>query len=525
MSRRGVMGGVIVAAWLGGIAVLVHREYFRPRLEQMAEAALRVSPGAVYYGVMQGMRQIGFASSTIDTGTTSITVNDYLVADLPFGGKARRTSARTSVTLSRALRIRSFELTLETQGAPVHASGRVDGDSVLALTIRSGTDKPETQRIPLTGPILVPTLVPLAVALGEPPKVGKRYVLPVFDPTTMTPKDVAVIVRAESSFVVNDSAVFDSASARWRGVLPAKIRAWQLETETGAGFNGWIDEQGRILDTRQLGLDLKRMPYEVAFSNWRIAAARGGPVTDDRDIMETTAIAANKQLDRRVNVLRVRLSDVDLHGFDLNGDRQRLVGDTLVVSREPDSALVAQYKEWTRDDILQYTRPEPLVQSEAPEIAKLARRITGREHDVRVKLERINAWVHDSLKKRVTFGVPSALQVLRARSGDCNDHTQLFVALARSIGVPARFAAGLAYVDGKFYYHAWPEVLLTGWVAVDPTFGQFPADASHLRFVIGGLTRQTELLRLMGNLTIDVLDVNAERMNGKPETRAAARPR
>jgi hypothetical protein len=191
------------------------------------------------------------------------------VADLPFGGKARRTSARTSVTLSRALRIRSFELTLETQGAPVHASGRVDGDSVLALTIRSGTDKPETQRIPLTGPILVPTLVPLAVALGEPPKVGKRYVLPVFDPTTMTPKDVAVIVRAESSFVVNDSAVFDSASARWRGVLPAKIRAWQLETETGAGFNGWIDEQGRILDTRQLGLDLKRMPYEVAFSNWR----------------------------------------------------------------------------------------------------------------------------------------------------------------------------------------------------------------------------------------------------------------
>ena len=114
----------------------------------------------------------------------------------------------------------------------------------------------------------------------------------------------------------------------------------------------------------------------------------------------------------------------------------------------------------------------------------------------------------DSLKKQITFGVPNALQVLQARTGDCNEHTQLFVALARAVGLPARIAAGLAYVDGKFFYHAWPEVLLDDWVAVDPTFGQFPADAAHLRFVTGGIARQTELLRLMGNLKIDVLAVN-----------------
>jgi hypothetical protein len=47
--------------------------------------------------------------------------------------------------------------------------------------------------------------------------------------------------------------------------------------------------------------------------------------------------------------------------------------------------------------------------------------------------------------------------------------------------------------------------MLHGWVAVDPTFGQFPADASHLRFVTGGLARQAELLRLMYGLTIDVI--------------------
>jgi hypothetical protein len=62
------------------------------------------------------------------------------------------------------------------------------------------------------------------------------------------------------------------------------------------------------------------------------------------------------------------------------------------------------------------------------------------------------------------------------------------------------------YIDGKFYYHAWPEIRLRDWVAVDPTLGQFPADAGHLRFVSGGLDRQADLLGLLGRLTIDVLN-------------------
>ena len=47
---------------------------------------------------------------------------------------------------------------------------------------------------------------------------------------------------------------------------------------------------------------------------------------------------------------------------------------------------------------------------------------------------------------------------------------------------------------------------LHGWVAVDPTWGQFPADAAHLRFTIGGLARQIELLRLIGRVDIQVVD-------------------
>lgn len=115
-------------------------------------------------------------------------------------------------------------------------------------------------------------------------------------------------------------------------------------------------------------------------------------------------------------------------------------------------------------------------------------------------------WVHEELEKRITVSVPSALEVLETRRGDCNEHTVLYVALARAVGLPARTAAGLVYVDGRFYYHAWPEVYIDGWVAVDPTFGQFPADAAHLRFTVGGLARQVELIQLVGRLTLEVVD-------------------
>ncbi|MFI5228675.1 MAG: transglutaminase family protein, partial [Gemmatimonadales bacterium] len=286
------------------------------------------------------------------------------------------------------------------------------------------------------------------------------------------------------------------------------LKAWQLTTQpSSAGFAGWIDGPARIVQTQQLGLVLKRMPYEVAFDNWR-NDPNYAAVSDARDILETTAIAANKEMSGRVGSLRVRLSGVDLSGYDLNGQRQRLSGDTLTIGPEPDSALVAPpsfrlygFKNGPN------LSPEPMIQSRDPRIIGLALRIEGKERDPRLVAERLNSWVHDSIADRITFGVPNALEVLRTRVGDCNEHTQLFVALSRALGLPARIASGLAYVDGKFYYHAWPEILLNDWVAVDPTFGQFPADAAHLRFIVGGLTRQTELLRLMGNLKIDVLDV------------------
>jgi transglutaminase-like putative cysteine protease len=515
-GKRVLIAVGVLALWMAGLGVLVQREVFQPKAERLVEAGLRVTPGATFYAVLQHGDQIGFASSTIDTANSSITVRDYLVADLPIAGKLHRASARTTVHLTRALKLNSFVLDIDADLAPIKASGTVIGDTLLLLTVRSIPGQPaDTQRVKLNGPVLLPTLVPLVVALGERPRAGGTYTLPIFDPTSMAPRDLQVAVEAESLFVLPDSSTYDAAARQWIGARPDTVRAWRLSTATqgASGFTGWVDEQGRVvLATQVLGLTLERRPYEVAFENWKArAATRNVQVAADKDIYETTAISANKTLRKNLQELRVTLSGVELDGFDVKGYRQRLRGDTLTVTRELPSALKAAWKlpYGARSGVMSvFLDPEPLLESRSPEIVQLAVRLRGTETDPRVVAERINRWAYDSLRKEINVGVPSALGTLRARVGDCNEHTQLYVALARAAGIPARVAAGLAYLDGKFYYHAWPEVFLERWVAVDPTFGQFPADAAHLRFTVGGLGRQAELLRLMGALKIDVLSAH-----------------
>ena len=144
--------------------------------------------------------------------------------------------------------------------------------------------------------------------------------------------------------------------------------------------------------------------------------------------------------------------------------------------------------------------------------AEAARALEG-VTDRRAQVERLTRHVNGLLEKKPTVSLPSALEVLRTRVGDCNEHTALYVALARAAGIPSRIAVGLAAVRNAFYYHAWPEVYIDDgdgrglWLPVDPTFNQYPADATHLRLARGGLDQQVAILPLIGRLKMTVLDL------------------
>jgi transglutaminase-like putative cysteine protease len=159
-----------------------------------------------------------------------------------------------------------------------------------------------------------------------------------------------------------------------------------------------------------------------------------------------------------------------------------------------------------------YLAPEAFIESDAPEILAEAENAVKGVTDTRERADRLTRHVNALLEKKPTVGLPSAREVLRTRVGDCNEHTALFVAMARALKIPSRIAVGLVYVHGAFYYHAWPEAYIEErgrgqWMPVDPTLNQFPADATHVRLARGGLDRQAMILPMIGRARMRIVDL------------------
>ncbi|MFQ6046152.1 MAG: transglutaminase family protein [Gemmatimonadales bacterium] len=508
MNRR-IAAAAVLAVWVVALAWLARRELVGTRGQLLGDVVLNVSPAATYYSLELGGQQIGVASSKVDTVPDTVRVEDLMILDVPALGDVQHIEARTEALLSRSLRLRSFRATIRGGAARFATLGTVVGDSLLELEIESA-DSRQTTQVALKEPIVLPALVPLHVAFGGDLEVGRTYSLSLFDPMLLDQRPVDVTVLAESTLIVVDSAAPSLDSTTW---LPARwdtVHAWRVAQEvSGLRLEAWIDDLGHVVRaTTPVGFTMERTAFEIAYENYRRSGGPSPTALAGSDIIRQTAIASNVSLEtEELGELRVRLGGVDLAGFDLTGGRQELSGDTLIVRREAEQALDAGYRlPAFGEEVREYLKAEPLIQTTDPRIKAQARQIVGRRRDPTRAARLISEWVHDALDKRITVSVPSALEVLETRRGDCNEHTVLYVALARASGLPARTAAGLVYVRGRFYYHAWPEVFLGEWVAVDPTLGQFPADASHLRFTVGGLARQVELIRLIGRLDLDVIE-------------------
>jgi hypothetical protein len=156
-------------------------------------------------------------------------------------------------------------------------------------------------------------------------------------------------------------------------------------------------------------------------------------------------------------------------------------------------------------------RPAPFLESDAPEVVALAREIVPAQAAPAEAARRVAGWLQANIRQGDAIGPPSALATLRTRRGNCNEIAALATALLRASGFPSRVAFGIAYYRGAFRYHAWPEVRHgDAWVPFDPTFGQIPADATHVRLAAGGVDAQAAVLYAAGRLTVEILEVEEE---------------
>jgi len=331
---------------------------------------------------------------------------------------------------------------------------------------------------------------------GRTLEVGDRFDLPWFDPVTLSQDRMQVEVTGVELIPGTAEEAF------WLDMRVGEIQTSRLVTPAGEVLR---EESG-------MGLSMVRMSREEAE-----ALVGDQPAVD---LVSMVAVPLDHTIphSEATRALDVEVSGVDPRRIpdepplqDVDGSIVRI---RIPLAQEiPALPLLALP---TGDPALDAAlSPTFLLPSAHEEIRVTAAQVIGGATSRREAARRLVDWVYGALEKRPVAGVPNGLEVLRRRKGDCNEHTALFVALARAAGVPARITAGLVYTDRisgepAFYYHAWPEVHLGGdpaWVPVDPTLGQFPADATHLKIVEGDLDRQVEIVGLMGRIRLAVGEV------------------
>jgi len=362
--------------------------------------------------------------------------------------------------------------------------GRVSG-ATLKLAIESAGTK-RSMDVGLSGPIHLASDLDLVLE-REGLEVGKKFTMPFFDPSSLSMQSMSVEVEAREQLKLGGDVI--PVYRVRQDFADVSVRSWvspDLGTVKAEGLMGFVF----LMETREQAVSRPEGGYGTADIIAMSSIPAGGDITSPRD----------------TSYMKASLKGASMDGLDVDGGRQVFDGGVITIRREDTSALEHVKIPVTDVALSEYLSPEAFVQSDDAEIIRRSKEAVGGETDALSAARRLSDWVYTNMDKKPSAGIPSAVEVLKGLQGDCNEHTVLYTAMARSLGIPTRMASGIVMLDGRFYYHAWPEVYVGGWVSIDPTFGQFPADATHIRFVEGGPARQIAIIKLIGNLKVDVLE-------------------
>jgi hypothetical protein len=379
--------------------------------------------------------------------------------------------------------LRRFEASLRSGVGDFAARGAIQGEE-LVLTIDTAGEE-ATQRLSIGGPIYLANGARQALAHSDLTP-GLRLSTQVFDPSTMQYQPMESTVEARESLEIHGN----------------RADAWRVREEFRSLVSTvWIDDKGHVLkEAGPLGLvALRETPEEALSAGWK------GDVPFDLIAAVAVPVAAEIPRPREVRHLKLRIRGISDVSVPVD-NRQAFEDGCLVVEQEGKEAIGTFMLPYEGDPWRTELSPTAFMQIEHPRVREAARQAVAGETDARRAAEAIRKWVYSRLDKVPTASIPNALQVLDMGEGDCNEHAVLYAAMCRAVGLPARVVAGAVYTEGVFLYHAWNEVWLgSGWVSVDSSFDQMPADATHIKFLEGGPEVHDGMLRVIGRLSIEVV--------------------
>lgn len=394
-------------------------------------------------------------------------------------GVTQALNIETETELNADLTLSSFNFMLHSSLFRFNARGYVSKDK---LILYAGLPSAEEKAVlPIKNiPHISANIYEAAFRGGL--KINQKRNFSIFDPSTLGMREIAVMRQADE--------IIPSMGKR---VLTQKFCADFM----GAKNCAWLAKDGEVLkESGMLGMTMEKVSEEKA----REGIAKNGAV----DFTQIASITSNQKITdpSQLTAIEIKIKGVRDLPILLEGGRQKFSHDILTITRESASEGMLQ----DVPAIFQkYLQSSPLVQAHAPEMKKQLEKIVLPTDTSSIKLRKIVSWVYRSVEKKPALSVPNALEVLKNRTGDCNEHAVLTAALLRAAGIPAQIETGLVYLRGRFYYHAWNVAYVGQWVTVDAVFNQIPADVTHIRLARGEGGEQLDLLGVMGKITLEVI--------------------
>lgn len=438
--------------------------------------------------IMVKGRPVGFSHSTTDVDESN-PVNHYELRNqvqmkLTVLDTEQTIRANTEIYLDIHHQLQKFSFMISAQGPLTHVSGKRVTGNTFDVRIRTGSFLDQHKVVIPDDVVIYSPQMELSLKDLKP---GQSLNLKTLDPVTLQTASILIkAVRKEKiSIGKND---YDST------VISSQM--W------GRNIYSWINNKGEVLKQETpFGWTFEKSTADEAFKAFSMSDG-GRDILTDMSVPCTGTFTGQKSL-------KLLLKDVSFSEKELSHERINLISITddnasiiLKSERLPSSTLSVE----ETNILAMHLKPSSFIQSNHKRIISQARKITEDKTSPLERAQAIYHWVHDNINKEITASLPSALEVLKTRSGDCNEHTYLFTALARAAGLPAKVTVGLAYHKNRFYYHAWPSVYVGEWLEMDPTWGQMEVDASHLPLVEGELASQYQLLKVLGRLKIEILN-------------------
>jgi transglutaminase-like putative cysteine protease len=434
-------------------------------------------------------QKIGFTRVQTRWNSESIEMDSTVFFQIRSQSIDQSTTIHQKTRLSRDLNLLSFSILQDITGHRQQVEGYIKDNRLIYRVKSRGFDREKSMKF---SPETLPSSTFLLNLMAKGLKVGQKGTLALFLEPFQMLVDLEYEVLRKENLLYEDQQIETFAIKQKFGGIETTL---------------WVAEDGSVIkETTNQGFESFKESAEVA--------QKLDESLTVSSLITMSLVKPDKPIDRSDRVREIIFHLQPLRSPDLvpQDQRQKLLKTerlsngfyraTLEVKTEPEQNLSRGFGEQGSDP--KYLEDSAEVQARHPMIRALARELAGEKQNAWQIAKDINRWVHLNLEKELVDTV-TALDALHERRGECQSHTFLFTALTRAVGIPTRIVNGLVYSPeyAGFLYHAWPEVYVGEWRALDPTFGQNTVDATHIKLTEGTKEGPFRLMEFIGKVEID----------------------